>query len=116
MKQTIEQQRAAKAWEKVEKVTTLKDLKPVADGASALIQKIGFGQAVAFWISASNKSNQNLANMLSDLLLNDAQGDGNKLMKEITTWNSDKYRIKTNEALAYLFWIKRFVKAKAPKD
>ena len=118
MKQTTEQKRAKAAWEQIEalkeKNKLSKEFVSTANGASSLIHKVGFGQAVAFWLS-KGKHNKDLVDILSELLLeNDKNNPGIDLMEHVTQINSKKYRILNNKAIAYLFWIKRF--AKAQKD
>jgi|SRR5690625_2549533 len=123
-KQTTEQLRAKAAWEQVSRLnkSDLKEFLPIANGAASLIQKIGLGQAVAFWLSASGKMNQKMADFLSERLLRENNDDllaqdekfkqGKKLMVFIMEQSSIDYRRITNEAVAYLFWVKRFSKAR----
>ncbi|MCC5935407.1 MAG: type III-B CRISPR module-associated protein Cmr5 [Balneolales bacterium] len=120
MRKTTEQWRAKAAWEQVEKVSDSKidDFSTITDGASSLVQKVGFGQAVAFWLAKGGK-NKDMVDFLAQWLLKPKQSNepdphkaGNHLMKHITEINSSEYRVLTNEALAYLFWLKRFSKAK----
>ncbi|MCH8569446.1 MAG: type III-B CRISPR module-associated protein Cmr5 [Balneolales bacterium] len=121
MRKTTEQWRAKAAWEQVEKYPQkIDDFSTTTDGASALIQKVGLGQALAFWLAKSDKvHNAKIADYLAQWLLREPGSfilndlaRGRDLMKHITDINSLKYRVLTNEALAYLFWLKRFSKAK----
>lgn len=119
MRKTTEQWRAKAAWGQVEDVKGDMDtFSTVADGASSLVQKVGFGQAVAFWLAKGGK-NKELLDLLAQWLLKPKQSNepdptktGKDLMKHITEIDSSHYRVLTNEALAYLFWLKRFSKAK----
>lgn len=119
MKKTTEQWRAKSAWEQVNelKKDQLEEFSAIADGASSLIQKTGLGQAIAFWLAKGNK-NLILANFLAEWLLKDLESNvrekgksGEKLMEKIINISSSDYRMLTNEAVAYLFWLKRFAKA-----
>jgi len=123
MRKTTEQWRAKAAWKEINNYKGDMDkLSTTADGAASLIQKVGFGQALAFWLakgsSNSGKHNKDLADILAHWLLKskgshelDKSKDGKKLMEHLIELDSRQYRQKTNEALAYLNWIKRFAKA-----
>jgi CRISPR-associated protein Cmr5 len=120
MRKTTEQWRAKAAWKQVQTVsdTKLDDFSTITDGASSLVQKVGFGQAVAFWLAKGGK-NKDMVDFLAQWLLKPKQSNepdpgkaGNHLMRYITEISSSEYRVLTNEALAYLFWLKRFSKAK----
>lgn len=116
MKKTIEQERAKKVWELLEQpdVKIDDEFKAAANGASALIQNVGFGQAVAFWLKKGQKANK-LVNLLAQCLPIESSGPehAKDLMQRIINIDQDEYRLLTAEAYAYLFWIKRFVNAKA---
>lgn len=124
MRKTTEQWRAKAAWEQVDNYPKKVDeFSTLADGASSLIQKVGLGQALAFWLAKKDKKDKNhydyIANFLAQWLLRTKQSNepdkskkGSDLMEHITNISSTEYRVLTNEALAYLFWLKRFSKAK----
>ena len=126
IKQTTEQLRAKAAWEQINEVPDNKigDFSTLTDGAASLIQKVGFGQALAFWLAKrSGKDKNDPKNLLPDYLA-EWLIDGNQpytrtkgktgtdLLDKIMNNNSSEYRILTNEAIAYLNWMKRFAKAK----
>ncbi|MBL4661957.1 MAG: type III-B CRISPR module-associated protein Cmr5 [Alcanivoracaceae bacterium] len=115
--QTIEQQRAKKALEDIQKVTDLKDEKikkeflSYANEFPAMIHMNGLGQAVAFYRSKDD-THQKLYKVLSDWLCGDdkiyASGD---LLKNITDGDMSAYRMAQTEAQAYLVWLKSFARA-----
>jgi CRISPR-associated protein Cmr5 len=120
MKKTTEQRRAKAAWEQVNslKDNEIENFSTVADGAASLIQKVGFGQAMALWLSKKKKHKQ-LANFLAEWLLKDSHSNerakgkkGEELMETLLEKSSTEYRRLTNEAIAYLNWIKQFAKAR----
>ena len=121
MKKTTEQWRAKAAWKQVHdslNANSVKEFSTVADGAASLIQKVGFGQAVAFWRAKGGK-NENIVKFLSEWLLRpkdsnerDTSKDGKLLMEALIDKDSRGYRFYTNEAIAYLNWVKRFAKAR----
>jgi len=120
MRKTTEQYRAAAAWEQVYEVKedSIGDFSTAADGAASLIQKVGFGQAVAFWLAKGGK-NEYLVKYLAQWLLKssnsntrDKEKRGNDLMQELFKKSSTEYRALTNEALTYLNWLKRFAKGR----
>ena len=121
MRKTTEQFRAAAAWEQVYEIEDndrVKEFSTATDGAASLIQKVGFGQAVAFWLAKGGK-NEYLVKCLAEWLLKNSNSNtrdktqsGNDLMQDLFNKSSTEYRASTNEALAYLDWLKRFAKGR----
>ena len=120
MKKTTEQLRAKAAWGQVYSLSDdeVKEFSPEADGAAALIQQVGFGQAIAFWLAKGNNK-EVLALFLAQWLLRGNNSEsinpdksGKDLMECLISIPSSNYRHLTNEAMAYLNWLKRFAKAR----
>jgi len=119
---TREQERAAKAWEQVEKIengttkTKKKEYGSLARGLPAMIQGNGLGQTLAFLLAKgegnSQKSHrvlyQHLAEWLSAKI---SKEPGHDFLKWLVHQNSDTYRRATTEALAYAMWLRRFAEA-----
>ncbi|MGB9774879.1 MAG: type III-B CRISPR module-associated protein Cmr5 [Bacteroidota bacterium] len=117
-RQTLEQRRAAAAWEHVGDSPS-KEYVSLVRGASATILTCGLGQTIAFYLSKAknNKEYERLTSHLAEWVLGDRENpargkDGENLLKEIIHKNSDCYRELTAEALAYLVWLKRFAEAR----
>ncbi|BBA36062.1 CRISPR-associated Cmr5 family protein [Methylocaldum marinum] len=112
--QTLEQQRAAFAWEKVQRCTS--DYKNLAKGAPALIMNNGLMQALAFYQSKGKEHHLSLNRHLCEWLrqraiVGDASFAGT--MAELHQAGSARYRLATEEALAVLKWIRQFAAALA---
>jgi len=119
--QTLEQRRAAAAWEHVSKLeeSHSKEYVSLVRGASATILSCGLGQTIAFYGSKAKKGKEYnlLTTHLAQWLLGnrekpDKSKDGTDLLQEIINNDSDRYRELTSEALAYLVWLKRFAEAR----
>jgi CRISPR type III-B/RAMP module-associated protein Cmr5 len=129
MTQTLEQRRAAHAWEIVEQVD--KELgaeakKKFGSPAKKLGPRIltaGLGPAVQFVIA--KKEGPKLIETLGSWLLEDGptriaqqsrpqqdSGAGRALIEDIINGDSDRLRWLTAEALAYLAWLTRFCEAR----
>jgi CRISPR-associated protein Cmr5 len=120
-----EQKRAQKAWELVERVPDgkKKDYSSLAKSAPVMILTNGLGQTLAFFNSKLNGSNEyallynHLDQWLSRTIPWTASLAGSpKLIERVISENSQVYRMATEEALAFLSWIKRFAAARAPED
>jgi CRISPR-associated protein Cmr5 len=112
--QTLEQQRAAYAWEKVQRCSG--DYRNLAKGAPALIMINGLMQALAFYESKGKEHHRSLNRHLCEWLrqrsiVGDASFAGT--MVELHQADSAKYRRATEEALAVLKWIRQFAAAVA---
>jgi len=119
--QTLEQRRAAAAWEHVSKLeeSHSKEYVSLVRGASATILSCGLGQTIAFYASKAKKDKEYnlLTTHLAQWLLGnrekpDKSKNGTDLLQEIINNDSDRYRELTSEALAYLVWLKRFAEAR----
>lgn len=119
MSKTIEQRRAAAAWEHVGPAPP-KEYVALVQGAPAAIHTAGLGQTVAFYLSRKDRAEY--AKLLTHLATwvlrarRDADPDASKgpddLMTAIQSGSSDDYRRLTAETLAYLAWLKRFAAAR----
>ena len=107
--QTIEQERAkhaldsVKTWEN-QGASDQKELKSYVVGMPAMILMSGFGQTCAFYKSKGGNHTLVL-NVLEGWL---GKGD---LMGFITQSSAQDYQLTQAESLAYLNWLKKFVKA-----
>ncbi len=113
--QTIEQQRAKYALEKVQAVNpVLHDkFKTRANEMPAMIQMSGLGQTVAFYLSKGEKDgHQPMYDLLSEWLCSKMAIYPNaNLMDGITQGDMKTYRVAQAEAQALLIWVKKFSKA-----
>lgn len=125
--QTIQQQRAAYALERVERdrdenMNTKgfqSAYKSYASGLPAMIQMNGLGQAAAFYRSkAAGQDSKALAygclyELLSDWLTKTGQPYSaySDLLRGVTTEDMRTYMLAQSEAQALLDWVKKFAKA-----
>lgn len=116
--QTLQQKRAAHAHEKVSKIRSDdKEYSSLVRGLPAMIQRDGLGQSLAFLLAKDkNKSDtphrrayDHISDWLKERFNIDAKQD---LLAWLLKQPSDRYRQVTNEAQAYLVWIKRFAEAR----
>ncbi len=121
-KQTLAQQRAQSAWQNINKVDEIKTngvkgkYGSLVRGLPAQIQRDGMGPTLAFLYAKGKKEThhekvvEHLMSWLSVQFAIPAE------QKDLMTWllqqDSETYRQVTNEAQAYLFWLKRFAEAK----
>lgn len=114
---TIEQRRAAEAWNDVNSVSEQqKDrYKSRVLSSAALIQTNGLAQMLAF-LRTKDDADKKLANQLAIWVKNQLYPDitnrpeGN-LDQILRDKDSDTLRLATREALAYLQWLRRFAQA-----
>ncbi len=109
--QSLEQQRAAAAWDAIKSVPTnsKKDYVTVARDAPTCIQTNGLGQALAFWRA---KKHWDIYKHVSGWVIKQLKIPNQDLMEWIIKdASSQEYRHATNEAIAYLVWLKRFAQA-----
>jgi CRISPR-associated protein Cmr5 len=125
--QTIQQQRAAFALERVERDRDANmntkgfqsAYKSYASGLPAMIQMNGLGQAAAFYRSKSaGRDSKALAygclyELLSDWLTSSGQpySAHSDLLRGVTTEDMRTYMLAQSEAQALLDWVKKFAKA-----
>lgn len=114
--QTLQQRRAAKAWEQTETVSKqqLSDYSSLVKGLPAQIQTDGLGQTLAFLLAkAKEKPHHRIAyDFLQEWLSGEFENVKPGLIEWLLSSDSDVYRQATNEAQAYLVWLKRFAEAK----
>jgi CRISPR-associated protein Cmr5 len=126
--QTLQQQRAAHAWQQVEqadgelKGQTRKEYGSLVRGLPAMIQHDGLAPTLAF-LKAKDKNKQNTHHwrayeQLSDWVKSQVTFEvkSNDLLECLIKNGSKTYRHATTEALAYLSWLKRFAEAKGLGD
>lgn len=111
-------ERAKKAWELVNGIPSDK-----ADAYAALVKSApvmiltnGLGQTLAFFISKKKKGEYGLLYKHLDAWLSSTciHQRGGELMERVINQDSQSFRRTTEEALAFLSWVKRFAAAKAP--
>ena len=112
-RQTMSQQRAAAAWGATPEIVS-KEYLTVVRGAAATILISGLGQATAFWLAKGTDAHTRVADALGAWLLRDASdtAGAQDLLGHIRARDSGSYRRLTQEALAYLAWLKRFAEAR----
>lgn len=127
LQQTLEQERAKKAWEDVRSVTTCpeefkKKYGSLARRVPMLVLTNGLGQTLAYLRSKGKGDQSNEHNVLfrhlSDWTMSQVAPDekGRDLLDWVRNTSSDMYRRATTEALAYLTWLKRFAEAELPTE
>lgn len=113
---TLQQRRAALAWEQTESVSKkeLSDYASLVRGLPAMIQTDGIGQTLAFLLAKANeRPHQRTAyRFLEEWLSVEFENVKPGLIQWLLNSDSDVYRQATNEAQAYLVWLKRFAEAK----
>ncbi len=118
--QTLDQQRAAFAWEKVTALGGgLGDYLPLVRQLPAMVQTNGLGQALAFLIGETG-AKQQLYLQLQQWLCTAAPHpvyppeDGREvhLVRSLVTGDSLTLRHATQEVQALAVWLKRFAEAK----
>jgi len=111
---TLEQQRAAHAWQQIQlamNTAKQKELKSLARSAPASIQSNGLGQTVAFWKAKGEDHHRVLYAALESWLKEQLHFSASLLEWIASQASSADYRYATAEALAYLSWYKRFAEA-----
>jgi CRISPR-associated protein Cmr5 len=122
MMQTIQQQRAKYALEKVQNAsnnhrTKHKEYKSYASSLPAMIHMNGLGQAAAFFKSKGDTHGE-LYTLLSGWLCQAGQpyAGCDDLLHGITTQDMHQYRLAQAEAQALMDWVKKFAKAFMTED
>jgi len=130
LQQTLEQQRAKRAWEDIQTVMGRSDDFKKKYGSLArrvpmLVLTNGLGQTLAYLRSKGKNDEDNEHNLLfrqlSDWTMSQVVPDNkNDQNQNLLDWilhnNSIAYLQATNEALAYLTWLKRFAEAELPSE
>lgn len=122
--QTLQQQRAAHAWQQVEhadgelKGQTRKEYGSLVRGLPAMIQHDGLAPTLAFLKAKKKEHHLKAYQQLSDWVKSQLSFEANShdLLECLIKNDSTTYRHATTEALAYLNWLKRFVEAKGLGD
>lgn len=113
--QTLQQRRAASAWNAVKKipVSDQKKYGSLVRGFPAMIQTDGIGPALAFLKAKGNAEHLSLNQHVSAWVLREMKAPETEsdLLLWLTEQSSARYRQATVEALAYLMWLKRFAEA-----
>lgn len=119
--QTLQQKRATDAYNKVEQIKALGDEKlkkeygSLVRGLPAMILTDGLGQALAFLKAKAkgeaNSPHHHAYTHLSTWVTSWAGHGGADFLELVLARSTNEYRQYTNEALAYLHWLKRFVEA-----
>ena len=113
--QSLEQKRAKAAWKAVDSVGQQHREKylSLAKNAPADIQMSGLGQTLAFWLANQKKpEHKDLYHHVSDWVVKQLNLNHSDLLEWIMNdASSQRYRHATNEALAFLVWVKRFAQA-----
>lgn len=112
-RRSLEQERAAKAWDCVRSVTgRKKEYVSLARGAPADIQANGLGQTLAFWKAKKEPEHRQVYAAVSQWIQERLNlGDRDLLEWVIKDANTNDYRRATAEAMAFLTWLKRFAEA-----
>lgn len=120
---TLEQERAARAWECIKKVRGDRGAyASLARGAPSAIQANGLGQTLAFWRGkgyqngrpkSDDEEHAQLYHATSEWVMQQiAPAASDDLLAWIMgTASAGEYRRATVEAMAFLSWVKRFAEA-----
>ncbi len=129
--QKMEQERAAFAWERIEEVDRMPDVKfkkeyrGLALKLPSMILTNGLGQTLAFLKSKGkndpNRPDEAIYGHMEKWIRKNSgfHRPGtpvNGLIETVLSGSSADYRLLTVETLAFLNWLKRFADAKLPKD
>lgn len=127
-RRTLEQERAAFAWDKVQQLKV--DLGEKAGDATMYIRRLpamtfgnGLGQTLAFLLAQaagdSNKPAFKVYQILAEWLIRHRQiyaGELDKLIKTIADNDRYQYQLAQEEVWALLNWLKKFADAFLPKE
>jgi CRISPR-associated protein Cmr5 len=113
---SLEQKRAAQAWECVKEVKSRsykKDYLSLARSAPADIQANGLGQTLAFWRAKKKDEHTALYQHVAAWVKTQVRFAQPPDLLEwiIKQAGTDEYRRATAETIAFLSWIKRFAEA-----
>jgi len=110
---TLDQQRAAHAWQCATQRAGFEGYKELAEGAPALLMGSGLMAALAYWQS---RDKEHASALVKDLLSWLAKrqmlpADFEQAMSAMTGTDATQYMALTDEVLALLRWLRQFVKA-----
>jgi CRISPR-associated protein Cmr5 len=111
---SLEQERAARAWDCVVQVKGQKYKEgygSLAKNAPADIQANGLGQTLAFWRAKKGSEHLALYQHVHSWVTNRVSPSPDLLEWIMKKASTDEYRRATGEAMAFLAWVKRFVEA-----
>ncbi|MBI5194650.1 MAG: type III-B CRISPR module-associated protein Cmr5 [Nitrospirae bacterium] len=116
-----EQERAKMAWELANDVPNnlIDDYASLVKSAPVMILTNGLGQALAFIISKSKSKEYSLLYdhlnkwLAGNVVWTQNEDISNDLIERVIHEKSQGYRMATEEALAFLAWVKRFATALA---
>jgi len=115
MKQTLEQRRAAHAWDKAQKGVAAhsKDYVNDAKGLPALIMNSGLMQVMAFLHGKKEKRYHTLAEHLRDWLhqVHNTPLDFEGFMQHLLNAEPIEFQAITREAFAWLRWLRQMAPA-----
>jgi len=119
LQQTLEQERAARAFQDVQEAIKLdeKDRKkygPLAKKLPSYILTNGLGQALAF-LQAKGKKKPGDPHIVLYQQISEFVGGDKDLLSKVMKADSVEYRRLTAKTMAYLNWLKRFAEAEADK-
>jgi CRISPR-associated protein Cmr5 len=110
--QTLQQERAASAWEHVQRVKqNLKEYTPLVRGAPATVLRDGLAPTLAFYGAKGASEHKQLLGHLNEWTKKQLKFKEDALLQYLLQCSSADYRQATTEALAYLVWLKRFAEA-----
>lgn len=123
--QTLQQKRAAHAWEKVKDVRGDSD-KPsekakkygsLVRSLPAMIQSDGLATSLAFLLAKNEEHHKNAYDHVSEWVMGQLDETSKlNLLEWVLENSSTHYRRAASEALAYLNWLKRFAEAEGLTD
>ncbi len=130
LQQTLDQKRAKRAWEDIQKVNGLpaefnglkKSYGSLARRVPMLILTNGLGQTLAYLRSKGKddpkKEHYIIFQQLSYWTMSQVapESQNQSLLDWVLQTDSTAYRRATAEALAYLSWLKRFAEAELPTE
>jgi len=114
-----EQERAKKAWEMVKSIPNniIENYASLVKSVPVMILTNGLGQTLAFIVSKSETEEykliyEHLSKWLSDnVVWTKSDHISDDLIERVINEKSQGYRMATEEALAFLAWVKRFATA-----
>jgi CRISPR-associated protein Cmr5 len=121
----LEQRRAISAWECVERVLKWPEGKKKGEyrtralALTSMVLANGLGQVAAFLYQAKEEGRHADSQLYDDLskwvVAQVDGGEGDLLEAILNRWGAYQYMRATDEAIAFLSWLKRFAAAKLPK-
>jgi CRISPR-associated protein Cmr5 len=110
----LDRSRAKDAWEKIQSVKDQgyrAEYGSLARKMPTYIQVNGLAQTLAFLKAKGKEHHTQMFQHLSDWVCSHLKSGTGNLFDRILIMESQRYRLATSEALAYLQWLKRFAEA-----